>query len=308
MNNKRGIRKSKILLVDDQTIILKSLASILKDEYNILVSKSGNKAIEIAKKIKDLDLILLDISMPEMSGYEVCKVLKSNKETKDIPIIFVTANERSTDEEKGFMLGAADYIIKPFKPSVVKIRVRNQIQSKKYLEMLKELAYEDSLTGLANRRTYEELLGKVWNQCAREKQFMSFIMLDIDYFKKYNDNYGHGAGDECLRKVSMALHQMVKRPLDIIARYGGEEIAVILHNADRDYAKVLTENMVKKIRELNILHEYSEVASHVTVSAGCATIIPENKDSCELIAKFADEALYEAKTSGKNRCVIWREI
>lgn len=307
MSNINKTQKATILIVDDQPVVIKTLSEILCNEYNILVSKNGEKAIEIATENKNCDLILLDIVMPEMDGFEVCRRLKSNEQTRHIPVIFLTSKDEAEEERKGFLIGGSDYIVKPFKPQIIRVRIRNQIQSKKYMDMLEELAHEDPLTGIANRRTYDEMTERIWKQCVREKLHISLIMLDIDHFKAFNDNYGHGAGDECLIKVAQSLNVSANRPLDIAARYGGEEFAIILHNTDINGTKAIAQKMILNIRELNIPHEYSPVAPIVTISAGCASIMASNRYTFKELEKNADKALYYAKKAGKNQCKTWEK-
>jgi diguanylate cyclase (GGDEF)-like protein len=309
MNQSKALKKqdTTVLIVDDQPIILKTLAGILKDEYRILVATSGEKAIDICTEDMPPDLILLDINMPDMDGYKVCRTLKASNLTHHIPIIFVTAETEPEEEEKGFLLGASDYIVKPFKPAVVRVRIRNQIQAKRYMDMLEELAFEDPLTDIANRRSYEEMLSKTWKQAVRENKSLSYIMFDIDYFKEYNDHYGHGAGDECLRKVAHVLKECAKRPFDLAARYGGEEFVVILYDSDRNGAKLVAEKIIKKISELNIPHEHSPIAPYLTISAGYTSIQPTHAVEPEEAARRADQALYHAKERGRNQALSWRE-
>jgi len=303
-----SLHNASILIVDDQPIIIKTLTAILKEDYHIVITTSGEKAIEICNRDEKPDLVLLDINMPGMDGYEVCRKLKSSKLTKRIPIIFVTSKTEPEEEEKGFLLGASDYIVKPFIPAVVRVRVRNQIQSKKYVDLLSELAFEDPLTAISNRRTYQDMLPKTWRQSIRERKEISLIMFDIDHFKAYNDHYGHGAGYECLRKVAHVLKDSAKRPLDLVARYGGEEFVVILYDTDREGAKIVAEKTLQKVAELNIPHEKSPIAPYVTISAGSASMQPTRADEPEELVKRADQALYHAKEQGRNRALSWREL
>ena len=307
MSDSQEKNKPTLLIVDDSPVTIKALSEILKDEYRVLGAASGKKGIEIACGNNPPDLILLDIIMPEMDGYEICHKLKSDELTKKIPVIFVTSRSEPEEEEKGFLIGASDYIIKPFKPAVVRVRVRNQINSNMYLKMVEAHAREDTLTGIANRRIYDEMFVKIWKQCVREEEYISLIMIDADYFKLYNDHYGHGAGDECLRKIAQVLKTSANRPFDIAARYGGEEFAIILLNTDLDGAQFIADKIIRSIRDLKIPHEYSSAAPVVTVSAGFASIKPTRSDSPEEFAQCADRALYKAKSAGRNNCKAWIE-
>ncbi|WP_266095109.1 GGDEF domain-containing response regulator [Aliarcobacter cibarius] len=182
-----------ILIVDDMITNILILSDLLKDEYDIKIAKSGLKAIEIANS-QNIDLILLDIEMPKMNGYEVCKNLKNSEKTKNIPIIFVTARNSETDEEEGLNLGAIDYITKPFNKTIVKLRVRNHIKLKEKTDLLEQLSMYDGLTNIKNRRFFDEIFEKSYYESRRKKTNLALMMIDIDFFKPYNDNYGHGKG------------------------------------------------------------------------------------------------------------------
>lgn len=182
-----------ILIVDDMITNILILSDLLKDEYDIKIAKSGLKAIEIANS-QNIDLILLDIEMPKMNGYEVCKNLKNSEKTKNIPIIFVTARNSETDEEEGLNLGAIDYITKPFNKTIVKLRVKNHIKLKEKTDLLEQLSMYDGLTNIKNRRFFDEIFEKSYYESRRKKTNLALMMIDIDFFKPYNDNYGHGKG------------------------------------------------------------------------------------------------------------------
>ena len=182
-----------ILIVDDMITNILILSDLLKDEYDIKIAKSGLKAIEIANS-QNIDLILLDIEMPKMNGYEVCKNLKNSEKTKNIPIIFVTARNSETDEEEGLNLRAIDYITKPFNKTIVKLRVKNHIKLKEKTDLLEQLSMYDGLTNIKNRRFFDEIFEKSYYESRRKKTNLALMMIDIDFFKPYNDNYGHGKG------------------------------------------------------------------------------------------------------------------
>lgn len=290
-----------VLIVDDEPVNIKILSNLLLPEYDIRVATSGEKCIEIAEGDDKPDLILLDINLPGIDGYEVCRHLKENAETRKIAIIFISGRTEESDEEKGFRMGASDYIVKPFSPIVIAARVRNQINLKLRTDELEKMASTDSLTGLASRRAYDEQLTRLWNHCMRERQPFSVIMADIDFFKAYNDFYGHGAGDVCLRRVARVFLEIPERSMDVVARYGGEEFAIILPNTDIHAATQLAEQIRTAIYGLAIPHQKSLVSSLVTVSLGCACVIAEKgQDPVNLVGK-ADAALYEAKQGGRNQ-------
>lgn len=290
-----------ILVVDDMAANIAILSDLLKENYKVKIANNGKRALELAHAKEKPDLILLDIEMPLMSGYDVCKELKASSGTKDIPVIFVSAKTSANDEEYGLKLGAIDYIKKPFHPAIVKIRVKNHIELKLKSAKLEELSMCDSLTGISNRRFFEEALEKKHKEMQRESGTLALIMIDIDFFKPYNDNYGHWQGDEALTKVARALKKTIKRPTDVVARYGGEEFVVILKNCDKDGAKKMANSLVEAVRELQLEHKFSSVASHVTISAGVAFREKESNCSKEELLKEADEQLYRAKESGRDR-------
>lgn len=296
--------KPTILIVDDMAANIAILSDLLKDDYRIKVAKSGKKALEIVNAHEIPDLILLDIEMPGMNGYDVCKELKNSSATSNIPVIFITAKSDVKDEEYGLNLGAVDYITKPFHPTIVKIRIKNHIALKLKSDMLEELSMFDGLTHIPNRRYFDEVYETTYKETERDKKTLSVLMIDVDYFKPYNDHYGHGKGDECLIKIAAALKKTLKRPSDVAARYGGEEFIVLLKDIDQDGAKMVAESLVKAVSALKIPHEYSITADHVTISVGMMFKDAVCDLSKEEFLKRADDALYCAKHNGRNRVCI----
>ncbi|MDD5755447.1 MAG: diguanylate cyclase, partial [Methylococcales bacterium] len=236
---------ARLLIVDDDPINIRLLAHLFED-YDVLFATTGKKALEIALH-EQPDLILLDVMMPKMNGYEVCRRLKADSLTADIPVIFITAHSDVNEEIRGLEVGAADYISKPFCPGVVKIRVRNQIELKHAREKLTRLAITDGLTGIANRRCFDEQLAHEWHRATRTNQSLALAMIDVDWFKKYNDHYGHQAGDDCLRQVAMVLTHSAKRDSDFVARYGGEEFALILPMTHHETALIVMGNVCRAL-------------------------------------------------------------
>ncbi len=294
--------KNRLLIVDDVATNIRILANLLKDEYTIQVANNGQKALEIAQGNHPPDLILLDILMPDMDGYAVCRELKQKPETSKIPVIFVSALGEVEDESRGLALGAVDYITKPFHAQVVKARVRNHMSLKLKTDLLENLSNFDGLTQLANRRRFDEVLQSEARRLSRSGKPLALIMLDIDFFKPFNDNYGHGKGDECLIKVATALQQVTQRPGDLVARYGGEEFVVVLPETDIAGAAKVAEAMRRAVESLNYPHEYSSIADHVTVSVGYAAA-ELKQGPAEALLEQADHALYRAKSAGRNRVV-----
>ncbi|MDD2508567.1 MAG: diguanylate cyclase [Aliarcobacter skirrowii] len=299
--------RATILIVDDMSTNLMMLSDILKDDYNIKISKTGEKAIELCKNL-DIDLVLLDIEMPLMNGYEVCKNLKNYEKTKNIPIIFVSAKNSEEDEEYGLNLGAVDYISKPFSKVIIKARVKNQIKLKQKTELLEKLSNYDGLTNIKNRRYFDERLNQVYKDSKIKNTNLALMMIDIDFFKPYNDNYGHGKGDEALKIVAKTLENSIlntlNRPNDLVARYGGEEFVVLLSNIDLKELEEISNRVVKAIRDANIEHKFSKVASYLTISLGAVLYKSSNDLSIASIMKSADEALYEVKQKSRDNFLI----
>lgn len=307
-----------LLIVDDTPENIAVLFTFLSGQgFKVLVAETGEDALENAQE-EHPDLILLDVLMPGIDGFETCRRLKSDPSTQEIPIIFITALSDTLDKVKAFKLGAVDYITKPFQQEEVLARVnthltirrlQQELQAQKAaLEQanleLQRLATLDSLTKVANRRRLDEYLQREWRRGVRERTPLSLILCDIDYFKNYNDNYGHQAGDDCLQQVAEAISKAVKRPGDLVARYGGEEFTVILPHTLLDGANQVAHFIQHNLRELKIVHSHSSVDEYVTLSIGVATMIPHPQTSPEQLISMADNALYEAKKQGRNRIVL----
>jgi len=296
-------QRPTILIVDDVPTNVQILADALRADYRIKVANNGLSALEIAQREPRPDLILLDVMMPEMDGLEACKRLKKMPQTKNIPIIFITAKTEESDEELGLNLGAVDYITKPFSIAITKARIRNHIQLKRQADLLESLSLVDALTHIPNRRRFNETIDAEWKRAARENTSLALLMIDIDHFKEYNDYYGHGAGDTCLQTVAATLADGVSRPGDLVARFGGEEFVVVLPETDLDAARLIGERLLQQVAALQLKHEYSGVEPFVTVSIGCAAIAPEDENETPvMLLEAADKRLYQAKHAGRN-CV-----
>ncbi len=297
--------KARILIIDDEKMNLKVLADLLKDDYAPILAISGEQALQHAFGDSPPDLVLLDVVMPQMGGYEVIKNLKNHDKTKNIPVIFVTALSSVEDEEHGLRLGAVDYITKPYSPPIVKIRILNHLRLVHQYKLLDQLAYLDGLTEIPNRRRFDMVLETEWARAVRNKTPFSLAMVDVDFFKQYNDHYGHAMGDLTLQKIAQALKCGLNRPGDFVARYGGEEFVIVLPETDAA-AQVVAERLRQNVVDCNIPHQYSQVAEHVSVSIGLVTIM--NTDNIttiqsETILKTADQNLYLAKKNGRNQIV-----
>ncbi len=297
------ITKPKILIVDNSPDYIETLADILQDQYDLYVAKSGEQALLIAESGVALDLILLDIVMPNgISGMEVCQQLKSNHATAHIPILFVTALTDEQDELLGFNLGAADYITKPVRPAIVRARVKTHILLKKQTEQPTYLAFIDQLTLIPNRRNLDELLSNEWTRAKRNKTAISALLIDIDHFAAFNEHYGKRRADECLQQIAQSLNSNLKRSSDFIARFGGEEFIVILPDSDASQAKLIAERLLTNVTELNIQHEHSITAPLLTVSIGGVTSVPSNNDNTiSALLNNLDTQLLRAKAGGRNQ-------
>lgn len=298
----KPVSPQTVLLVDDVPANLDVLLEHLQgDGVRLLAATSGREALSLAQK-RPPDLILLDVMMPGMDGYEVLKRLKEHTATRDVPVIFVTAMSDSVDEARGLALGAVDYIAKPFVVPVLKARVNNHLELKRKSDLLAQLALVDGLTGVANRRQMELTLESEWARCLRNGCPLSVIMIDVDHFKAYNDHFGHGQGDGCLRDVAKALHGASRRAGELLARYGGEEFVVVLPNSDTEDARHTAEALRNCVLQQRMPHPGSSVGHCVTISLGVATAMPSKSTTVNRMMEMADTALYQAKQAGRN-CV-----
>ncbi len=267
----------------------------------------ARRALARAKKHSP-DLILLDILMPKMSGYDVIKVLKDDPATAHIPVIFLTALSEESEEENGLAMGAVDYITKPIRPKVAVARINIHMELIRQRRKLEELTNLDALTGIYNRRKFDETLAYEWKRCLRSQTSIAVAMADVDYFKPYNDHYGHSAGDKVLHSVARALSEEVKRSSDCCARYGGEEFAVILPETPQAGAAAMLERCRAAVFDLHLPHAHSSVCDRVTVSIGAACTIPTEQSSITALLKQADDQLYRAKDLGRNRVLLSPEL
>jgi diguanylate cyclase (GGDEF)-like protein len=288
---------AKILIVDDEMVNIKVLIATL-DGYECAIAKNGEKALQLVEASPP-DLILLDVMMPEMDGYEVLHQLKENKKTSHIPVIFITAKGQANDETKGLEMGAVDYIAKPFTPSIVQARVAVHTELKKQRDLLERLNVTDQLTGISNRRCFDQTLAYEWQSSMRSQIPFSLILIDVDNFKQVNDQSGHVYGDSCLQQVAKLLARRVKRSNDLVARFGGEEFVALLPATPISEAISMAESMRAGVEQANIRHPSGGV---LTISLGVVNVIPQHSyDSAEKALEGADQKLYEAKGSGRNR-------
>jgi len=323
----KNFRHAVVLLVDDQAIVAEAIRRMLADDKEIEFHycKDPTMAVDEAKKIKPT-IILQDIVMPGVDGYTLLRHYRADPLTASTPVIVLSSKEDPRDKSMAFEKGANDYLVKL--PDKIELVARIRAHSRTYqLQMQRDEAYReleklqgkleesnrilqrlsvlDGLTGIANRRHFDEILKQEWKRGHREGWNIAIIMIDVDFFKKFNDNYGHQGGDDCLKRVASTLSNTLHRPGDFIARYGGEEFVVLLPNTDAEGTAVIAEQMRSNIEAQNIDHALSSVSNHVTISLGVASVLPDDAAPPEDLVAKADEALYKAKAAGRNRYVIY---
>lgn len=292
----------KVLIIDDSLMQAEYLQSIIKDDYETTICHTAADGLDMAGS-GAYSLILLDVILPDMDGFKLLKIFKEMPLTKHVPVILITGLSDIQHEEKGLLLGAVDYITKPFSPIIIKARVGNHIRMHHYQVQFMQQAMIDELTGIPNRRCYEEERHAKWRMAARLKLPFSICMFDIDHFKLYNDTYGHPAGDKVISTLAKTVSFHLRRSTDFFARYGGEEfIALLIGNNGASCFEFL-KKIRQSVEDLHIPHN-SPVSPWVTVSAGGVTLIPKNEDIYDDYLKMADSMLYEAKRLGRNR-VLW---
>jgi len=297
------VTRATILIVDDEISNIEIMNAVLEDDYEVCFSTSGEQALETARTTLP-DLVLLDVLMPGIDGFEVCRQLKADPLLADIPVIFTTGLGDTADEMRGLSLGAIDYVTKPIQPAILRARVGNHVELKRLRDQLASMAVTDALTGLSNRRQLEKALHTETARLARTGDWLSVIMIDIDFFKQFNDTYGHPAGDLCISMVASALTRAVKRASDISARYGGEEFACILPGADPHGAELVAQEIKLQVQSLNIPHERSQISPFITVSIGVASARCLPGMAADQWIGHADRQLYQSKHGGRNRITV----
>ena len=305
----------KVLVVEDSKVTMKVLCNYLGRMGIVpLTAETGSLAIEIYHR-EQPDVILLDAQLPDIDGFDVALKIRAMEKIEDwTAIIFLTSMTSDEDLERGIEVGGDDYLLKPISEVVLKAKVKAMLRLVemqralvRVTEQLNEantkllrLSATDGLTGIANRRMYDELSIREWRRCERMKKPLSLVMIDVDNFKLFNDKYGHQAGDECLKSVAAQVGKAAPRATDLAARYGGEEFVLVLGETDTDGARWIANRLRQQVSDLNIPH-YATESRHVTISCGVASIVPSGKFSLETLLKSADYALYQAKESGRDR-------
>jgi diguanylate cyclase (GGDEF)-like protein len=292
--------KPKLLVVDDQPINIQVMYQIFSADFQVFMATSGAQALALCKD-NPPDLVLLDIVMPGMDGFEVCTRLKADETTRNIPVIFVTAYTDAVQETRGLDIGAVDFISKPVNPAVVRARVKTHITLKLQSDVMRRLVFLDGLTGVYNRRYFDRQLAMEMARSVRNQSPLALIMLDVDFFKRYNDHYGHLAGDDCLRQIATTLKDGLRRPADLVARYGGEEFACILPETEFNDAMALACELELRIREKKIPHAHSDAAPVVTISLGVSGRGGDTPGDASALLAQADAQLYQAKNAGRGR-------
>ena len=299
--NTAGVRDARVLVVDDRGDNLRIAGTVLLNEgCEVFVADSGERALEMAAIILP-DLILLDLMMPGMDGIETCERLKLDDETRNIPVIILTAVDDQRFLLESFAVGAVDYIHKPFNPAILLARAGTHVQLYRRTRELEQLAHIDALTGLPNRRAFDQRIGDDWQRCRRTECVLGVLMLDIDHFKRYNDCYGHQQGDWALRTVATAVQNAARRVVDFCGRYGGEEFVVVSICKDGCGAERLARRIGDAVRGLAIEHHGIGPDTVLTVSIGYACVSPRDSVTPPALLRAADQALYRAKANGRDR-------
>lgn len=293
-------RQPRLLVVEDQPLHIQVLNRVLSPECRVFMVTQGRQAVQFCVD-RQPDLVLLDVEMPDMDGFQVLEALKAEEVTRNIPVIFVTAHTSTDMETRCLKAGAVDFISKPINPSVVKARVYTHLKLKFQSDLMHQWVYLDGMTGAFNRRYFDDQLQTEWRRAQRTAKPLSVILMDVDFFKAYNDHYGHLLGDEALRILVKATKPVLQRPGDFLARYGGEEFACLLPDTALTDAAALAERIRLAVLEQQVLHEDNPGVGLVSLSLGVAENFQPGINTATQLLGAADKHLYVAKHSGKNR-------
>ena len=308
----------KVLVVEDSKVTLKVLCNFLERmDIRPLTAETGAAAIALYRKERP-DIILLDAQLPDIDGFDIASQIRAMEQKDDwTAIIFLTSMAKDEDLARGIEVGGDDYLMKPVSEVVLQAKIRAMRRLVGMQRSLVDVSYQlnaankelqrlsttDGLTGIANRRMFDELSIREWRRCERKQKPLSLVLVDVDYFKLFNDKYGHQVGDACLREVAAQVAKAAPRPTDLAARYGGEEFVLVLGETDVDGAKWVANRLRQQVAELNITHTATS-SRHVTISCGVASVMPEGELSLDVLLKSADRALYQAKAAGRDRVVV----
>ena len=293
-------RRPKLLVVDDQAANIQALYQAFATDHQVFMATGGEQALALCAN-KQPDLVLLDVVMPGMDGYEVCRQMKADPETRDIPVIFVTSHSDEESEASALDAGAVDFITKPINQRIVRARVKTHLTLKAQTDLLRHWVYIDGLTGIHNRRYFDERLAAEWRRALRAALPLSVVMMDVDFFKRYNDRHGHQAGDDCLRRVAGALKSGLSRAGDMVARYGGEEFVCLLPDTDLTGAMHVAAALGQAVDAQRIEHGDSDTAPFVSLSLGVCTRTARSLGSAVDLLRQSDAQLYRAKLLGRHR-------
>lgn len=296
--------KPKVLVIDDDISIIKLVVATLQDEFDVMFAKDSLKAIQLLESPQTFDLILLDVNLPEIGGFELCKILKGMAGRADTPVIFITSRSSIEDKTRGFELGAVDFVTKPIEYPILKARVRTHVTLKQQKEQLKALSLTDPLTNLPNKRAYQEIFGKEFNKAKNNDSLLALVVMDVDHFKAYNDNYGHEQGDECLTRLAKIVQRSLLHSSETAFRYGGEEFVVIAPGADELITRNVAQRILDNLQEEALPHAWSSCAGHVTVSMGAFVGHVADFNKISEVFEIADQKLYLAKQNGRAQLIL----
>jgi len=287
-----------LLIVDEFSSDLQMLQEVFSESYQILIANNAEAAHSLCR-LKLPELVLIDLDMPELDGFELCRQFKADKTIASIPIIFLASRLNEDAELRALDEGAVDFIAKPFHNNVIQARVRTQITVKRQTELLQKMTFVDGLTGLYNRRFFDDRIESEFHRSRRTGSFLSILLINIDDFKSYNDHYGHEAGDECLQRIAQCIRKCCKRPGDFVARFSGSELACLLPDTSVINAFPFAQDLERHVRELAIGHAHSSVANVATISLGVVSRTGVEESS--VFVELAKIALANAKEQGRAR-------
>jgi diguanylate cyclase (GGDEF)-like protein len=295
-----GTGKQSILIVDDHPPVIAAIKSKLNEEYTILTAESREAAMELALAERP-DLVLLETRLPDLDGFEFCRQLKADPQTEDIPVIFLTAHDEPESEIRGLEAGAIDYIVKPIRPATLALRLNNHLALKRTRDLLYNQSLVDSLTGIGNRRCFEDTFSREWYRAMRHGTPISLALIDLDHFQRYSQNLGRRQGEECLSQVARMLKVTLQRWADTAARYGGSRFVAIMPQTSEEGARRVAERVRAALAQLAIPHGFSDASPLVTLSIGLASCVPAVGQDPVCLLRAANDQLLEAIDAGRDQ-------